>query len=1189
MMSRPDHPPGLADADARKEVRTRLDAVLFVEAGAGSGKTSALVSRIVELVCSSAALLGQIAAVTFTEAAAAELRVRVRTELEAAATRETGERARFAEEALDGIDTAVITTIHGFCQHVLAEHPIEAGLPPRFEVLDEVRQSLAWRSEWERTVDLLAADDAGGRIFEVASLLGLKTRRLEELARTVASRWDVCEQVRPDLDGIVENVASIVEREREPIAEALERAARARAGCSDVNDRLFSACARAEALARLIRSSSDWRDLLALLSSKGSVLAFGNGGQPAAWGPERAGAQQELALAMGYRRSVIEQVSDLALPALAGLFDVHARSAAAARAERGELLFHDLLVLARDLLARDEAVRRAVRSRFRYLLIDEFQDTDPLQLEIAELIGRPAMSSPGPDRPFRVGDPEVGRLFYVGDPQQSIYRFRGADLAAYLAARQRFAASGRAVTALSCNFRSVPGVLSFVNECFKELLPEFRPLTSVRSPLADGPVVHVVGGPFAEKLKADEQRRQEAADCVALIRSALRDAWQVEDEKAREWRALRLGDIALLLPRRTGLGLLEEALDEAGIGYRIESAELIYRSQEARELLALCRAIDAPGDRVALMSVLRSSLFRCADDELYEFHRLGGSWSLEDRPPEVDADPSQAGVAGATGGAMAGAWPVVSALRTLGRYRAMLDELGPIETFELALRERHVLELATASLHPREGWRRVRFLTERLRAFVAAGGGGLSEFADWVDDQLREGLRPVESVLPEPDEDVVRVMTVHGAKGLEFPVAVLVGFGTTEASNLRPLVLRNDRGACEVHFNNDLRTSGHARLYERDRQLEEEEELRLLYVAATRARDHLVVCAHHAEKPSPTIAQRLFKVATDLAEEGAELFERVGFDSAAAAKGGGAAAETELGQLAEPSAELERYRQFQLRRAELVKRAARRASIRATEVPLLAGLVLEPWETADPDGADRGDGDERAASSGAPAVRAGSDGDRPPAPHRRLGRLGRAGTRVGRAVHASLQSLSQADARLIGSADAPGGRAGDEVASRRDSALAALRRICTAQARAEQIGDRSSKVERLSAAALSSPTVVDAFASGTARREIYVSTSVDGTVLDGFVDLCYVTASGGLVVVDYKTDAVRDVGEVQAKLARYELQAAAYALALADATGRPVERAVLVFLSPPHQPIEMVIEPLGPLAEKVRALVAAAW
>lgn len=111
---------------------------------------------------------------------------------------------------------------------MLAEHPIEAGLPPRFEVLDEVRQSLTWQSEWERMVDLLATDDAGGRIFEVASLLGLKTRRLEDLARTVATEWDACQEVRPDLDRIVEDVARIVERARQRIAEALERAAGAR-------------------------------------------------------------------------------------------------------------------------------------------------------------------------------------------------------------------------------------------------------------------------------------------------------------------------------------------------------------------------------------------------------------------------------------------------------------------------------------------------------------------------------------------------------------------------------------------------------------------------------------------------------------------------------------------------------------------------------------------------------------------------------------------------------------------------------------------------------------------------------------------------------------------------------------------------------------------------------------------------
>lgn len=263
------------------------------------------------------------------------------------------------------------------------------------------------------------------------------------------------------------------------------------------------------------------------------MLASANVGQSAAWGPERSVAQRYLALAMGCRKTVIEEVSDLALPALAALFDVYARSAAAARRERGELLFHDLLVLARDVLARHESVRRSVRSRFRYLLVDEFQDTDPLQLEIAELIGRPVVSSPEPDRLFHVGDPEPGRLFYVGDPQQSIYRFRGADLEAYLAARQHFVASGGRVTALTCNFRSVPGILTFVDECFKELLPDFRPLTGVRSPLGNAPVVHVVGGPFAEKRKADEQRQQEAEDCVAVIRRALTEAWPVEGETPR--------------------------------------------------------------------------------------------------------------------------------------------------------------------------------------------------------------------------------------------------------------------------------------------------------------------------------------------------------------------------------------------------------------------------------------------------------------------------------------------------------------------------------------------------------------------------------------------------------------------------------------------------------------------------------
>jgi ATP-dependent helicase/nuclease subunit A len=1174
----------LGDESARQEIRTRLDSTIFVEAGAGSGKTTELVARIVELICTQTALLGEIAAITFTEAAAAELRARVRAELERVAragsrddlvapgeresSAELAERAKRAAEAIDHIDEAVITTIHGFCHRILSEHPVEAGLPPRFEVLDEVRQSLAWKAEWESMVDALGDDEMGGRLFELAALLGIKNRRLEALARDVAVEWDACQTTRPDVEAVVDRARRVVEQVRQQLYEALERASAARSGCSDVNDRLFRLCEQAGGLGRLVRPGADWRDVLAVVSSKSFALGSANVGQAQLWGPEREVARQDLQLAMQYRKALVDEVSDLCLPALGALFDVFAREAAAERCRRGELLFHDLLVLARDVLLSDAGVRKAVRSKYRFLLVDEFQDTDPLQLEIAELIGRPVSAAAEPGRLFPVGDPEPGRLFRVGDPQQSIYRFRGADLEAYLAARERFVAGGGKVTTLTSNFRSVPGVLEFVNACFSGLLERFTPLSGVRDSLGEGASVHLLGGPFAERLKADDQRRREAEDCVATIRRAVFQGWLVGDDSVPgRSRAVRLGDIALLVPRRTGLGVIEELLDAAGIGYRIESAELIYRSQEVRELLALCRALDAPGERVALVSVLRSSLFRCGDDDLYEFRRIGGHFSLEDPLPEIAAPE-----------AAPGAGRVVAAMACLGELRGRLGELGPVAAFELALRERRVLQLGACGPHPREAWRRVRFLTERLRAFVASGGGGLSEFADWVEDQLREGLRPVESVLPEPDEDVVRIMTVHGAKGLEFPVAILAGFGTTESSNQRPIVLRNAEGRCEVHFTNDIRTSGHASLYDLDRRLEAAEELRLLYVAATRARDHLVICAHHSEKAVPTPAERLFAVAHEAARTSPQLFDRAGTEAddgspgklarelLVTGEGATAAGPPGMNEGAGPAVppreitEPEAYGRFLARRAELLEKLWRRSQVRATEVPGLAAIDVEAWELGD-------QSDDLAGAGGS-------------APTGRSGRRGRAGTQLGRAVHASLQSLNASDASALATANGGEGTA-------TPSALESLARICAAQARAEHIGRRSAEVERLVLAALASPTVREAFASGRARRELYVSTSVGGIVLDGFVDLCFEAQDGGLVVVDYKTDAVTDQAEIDAKLARYELQVAAYALALGDATGLTVRRAVLVFLSPPAQPIEVAVAPLGALAKRVRGLLEA--
>ena len=169
----------LADEEARRAISEDLDATLFVEAGAGSGKTSAMVERIVQLVRCRRAELRQIAAVTFTEAAAAELRTRVRRSL-ATAAGEDGDGSP-ASVALAQIDEAAIGTIHGFCQRLLAEHPLEAGLPPGFVVLDEVRASIAWRARWASTLDLLVGEDGTRQLVAAAWVLGMDHRHLETI------------------------------------------------------------------------------------------------------------------------------------------------------------------------------------------------------------------------------------------------------------------------------------------------------------------------------------------------------------------------------------------------------------------------------------------------------------------------------------------------------------------------------------------------------------------------------------------------------------------------------------------------------------------------------------------------------------------------------------------------------------------------------------------------------------------------------------------------------------------------------------------------------------------------------------------------------------------------------------------------------------------------------------------------
>jgi ATP-dependent exoDNAse (exonuclease V) beta subunit len=759
------------------------------------------------------------------------------------------------------------------------------------------------------------------------------------------------------------------------------------------------------------------------------------------------------------------------------------------RRREGRLEFHDLLVLARDVLQRNQTVRAKLADRFRVLLIDEFQDTDPLQIEIAVLLASDdpeAGAKPWWDTPIA-----PGRAFFVGDPQQSIYRFRRADLELYHRVQHELGAGRRE---LAQNFRSVPAILDWVNHVFGYLFDgadpgaqaAHVPLTAHRaeSPTT-APAIATFGGP-ADVERVGEVRAAEAAAVAGLVRRIKEEEWTIVDPITDEVRPARYDDVALLLPTRTTLPDLEDALERADVPVRIESQSLVFSTAEVRDLLAILSVLDDPTDEVALIASLRSPAFGCGDDDLVDYHQRGGRWDYRRPPPErLSLD-----------------HPVVAGMAALGLLHDARWWQSVSQTVEAVVRQRRMLELAVTRRRPRDHWRRIRFFLDQARAYDAASGRGLRGFVDWVEQLADERARAVEVVVPEPDDDALRVLTVHGAKGLEFPIVILAGLNVAPPHRTTP-VLWNPDGSFEVRVGRAqqgtrFETAGWEARSAREDALDDAERLRLLYVAATRARDHLLVSLHHKPR-TKCHAARLCEhgdgaPAVDLELTGAAP------PPAAPSSPGDDAPGTES-----PAARDE----WIAAREEVLARSGRSATVAAT------ALAEAP-------------GTEGSAAPTDPGLAKDEPHDDRPA-----WRRGRAGTSVGRAVHAVLQSIDLATG-------------------------AGLDATARAQALAEGIPQREAEVRALARSALQAPTIRNAVAGGRYWREVPVAAVVDGVTVEGFVDLLVETLEG-LVVVDYKTDQIPTDADLDAAMVRYRVQGAAYALALERALGTPVARCVFVF------------------------------
>ncbi len=801
------------DEEARERARRDHGTSLVLDAGAGTGKTTLLVDRIEAILRAGRARLEEIAAVTFTENAATTMKLRLRERLERARAEPrlpAVERERVGA-ALDVIERASVSTIHALCAQVLQERPLECGVLPGFRMADEAEADALFAEAWEEWL--------GERLAGGDDVL------LDALDRGIPLEGDGWGE-RTSLRGLARTLLD--QRDLEPVAggafdaqeardDLLEKAVRARelAAAAQEGDTLR---ARLERLAdfagasRFLEGEALSRHLLSLESIQAnlgfkprwpSAEALAEGRAIAVWTKEARAAWTAAQGAALHGRLVL---------ALAGVGSLYEGKKAA----RGVLDFLDLLLKARDALRDHAGVREWFRGRFRYLVIDEFQDTDPLQVEIARLLAG--------DRP--------GALVVVGDAKQSIYRFRRAEVRLFRELTRQAEGTGTgAVLHLVQNFRSRPAILRFVNRVFAELVQASdeadQPAYEAIAPppgLSDEPSVVALRFPAPPNASGPELLGAEAAGLAAFLAGIARGSEAVRDQVSGAVRPSRAGDVLVLSRRLTRVQALEEALEAVALRFTVEGGKSFFDRQEVHETLAVLRAVDDPSDRIALVAALRSSFFGVSDRDVVAYALSG---------PPLWAGPVDEGRPGAA--ALAPAMVLLDELHRQRRHASVPAVL------ERLYDETRVLAALTGSRRGEAQIANLEKVTALAREASALGALTLRGFANLLEDRIQNAREEPDLPSTRPgDPNTVRVLSIHKAKGLEAPVVALYDTDDRGYSPITTVPLWQE-GRIAIGFRGGCQPPEWDVLVKREEKKAWAESRRLLYVACTRARDLLVV------------------------------------------------------------------------------------------------------------------------------------------------------------------------------------------------------------------------------------------------------------------------------------------------------------------------------------------------------------
>ena len=808
----------ISDQPVRDRVTHDHETLFAVDAGAGTGKTTLLVSRLIALLLEKQAPLSRIAAITFTEKAAAELAERLRSKLEEALTKNADQKALILK-ALEDMERAPISTIHSFCAALLREYPVEAGVDPQFTLLDEVQSRAFEAQAWEhwlkknlsRPVEPLFHFQRLGGTFEHLDELKQFLKRNRTLLALQPA------QPLPSIEPFVLQWKIFVALTKKDAAQ-----------CNKHEDTLYKALEAFWAQCKTIEGS-DPKDLpFALANMK--VPKVGNKGAQGNWDKERLKALREgfVKLAEDHQAAFAPFKDAVVLNLVHWIWD-YFREWEEQKGNGGFLDFDDLLLKTRDLLLGHPEVREELKGRFDYLFVDEFQDTDPLQVEIVFFLCEVAGKR---EKDWKKVKLESGKLFLVGDPKQSIYRFRRADVAIYEATKERILANGGKVEVLSENFRTVGGLVEWVNGRFPSQFEgtgiHYNNLSASREKGKTEGTLPTLWGlkipkPPEERLSKTFWRQWEAEGVAAFLKDqVLGGGFTVSDPKTHEKRPARKGDIALLF--RDLSNEVEEAWEEAlrkrDLSYQIVGGKRFYNRPEIVALSTLLTCLSSPADEAAVVAVLRSPLFGFTDEELF-LHRAGGGGFrfLEHARGKLG-----------------------EAFRSLREWFQATRTLGVSDTLSELYRHTNLLAVTAGQPHGEQRVANLMKVLDQARELETSQHFTYRAFTQWLTTQQEEGTMEGEAPGPDSSEDRITLMTIHKAKGLEFPL-VFVSAWAADPRDSGSLVDRKHSagafklGAAEL----GLKTLNYEDVKTEEELQRKAEDTRLLYVAATRARDCLLL------------------------------------------------------------------------------------------------------------------------------------------------------------------------------------------------------------------------------------------------------------------------------------------------------------------------------------------------------------